>query len=281
MIENSPIWLGSRESWDLRSSVLSQAIKMLSSGQVTPSMRDSMDEECNPVGYEVVAGKVAVVSVVGSTMTRTSWMSRYFEIPTYDDIRQRVIQAADDQNIGAIALSLDTSGGQSGGVAKLGRFISQINDNVKPIVTFNAGSIASAGLWYGTGVSQVVSDEFSKTGSLGVVLIHTEWSKFMQELGETVTVLATSPYKAVGNPYEALSDFAKKALQEEIDQLHVDFVKAVATNRKMTPEDVQAKVATGKMYSAKDAMKLGIVDRVLSFDETIARLVKATPSRKL
>lgn len=270
------IWLGSQESWDRHLMILRAA---LANTQLLLRGGDSPEPD-NPVGMEVIGDKLALITVSGGTIAKTTGWSWYYGVPSYEDIRSRVAEAADNADIKAILLSLDTPGGHANGTAKLSRFISDVSSKVKPVVTFNDGSMASAGLWYGTAVSQVVSDEDSRTGSLGVLALHLDYTKMLENDGVKATVLRTSPYKALGNPYEPLTEEAKKSMMEDLNAMHNSFVNAVAVNRNIDPAEVQKKIATGKMYPAKQALELGVVDRILSLDETVARMLKAFDNTK-
>lgn len=267
-------WLGSEESGIEYYRLIQSILQKHGSLGVTLCRDYEDDDDGNPVTSSVIQGKLAVLSVTGSTISKTTGWSRYFGVASYEDIREAVINAAEDQNIKAIILKVDSGGGHAKGVSSLGNFISNISSKVKPVFTYADGTLASAALWYGSSAKQVVSNEETEIGSLGVLAIHMEYTKMLEEQGIKPTVFRTSPFKALGTPYEKLTEEAAKSITDSMQIMHDSFVGAVASNRGLTPEYVQKNIATGKMYRVEEAKRLGLVDHVMSIDETVARLLK-------
>lgn len=268
-------WMGTEDSAHSYRELLFSIIKEHGSLEAFCRAGRDDDEEENPVGLEIVGGKLGIISVSGSTISRTTNYSRYFGMTSYQDIRERFVEASDDSNVKAILLRVDSGGGQAAGTSRLAKFISQVSSKVKPVFTHVEGQMGSAALWYGTAARKVIADEDAMSGSLGVIAIHMEYTEAMKEAGVTPTVMRTSPYKALGNPYEKLTKEAREAIETELKAMHDTFVSAIADNRGMSPSQVQETVATGKMYKTDEAIRLGIVDQKLSLDETVARLLKA------
>ena len=264
---NDHIWLGSRESWDYieRLRLSAEASPQLFSGEV------DID---NPVGLQLVGDKLAVISVTGPTISNSTFWSRIFGVPAYTDIAERLLEAADNSAVKAMLIKLDTPGGDAKGVSKLSKLIAELSDKVKPIVTFNDGSMASAGLWYGTASTQVISDEDGMTGSLGAIAVHTEMSEQRKKSGIVDTVIRSAPQKALATPYEPLSAEGRKTIEEAIDRYHNSFVKSVATNRQLEKAYVDSEIASGKMFTSKEALKLKLIDRVMPFEQVVARMLK-------
>lgn len=269
------IWMGDEEGFNAIAEnkvLFNQKVINGSADKLRLSEDDEEDEFMgNPVAYEK-QGSVAVLSIEGGTFSRTSGFTRYFGIATYDDIRSRLNKAVLDENIKAIILSIDSPGGQADGVSQLAAEIRAINNKVKPVVSVNVGSMASAAYWYGSSASMVLSDEFAKTGSIGTLLIHREFSKMEKDIGITTTVFRTSPYKAVVNSVEPLNDKAREVINQELDYNHKAFVSGIADNRGLDADYVQKEIATGKMYRANDAIALKMVDKVDSLAAVVAKL---------
>lgn len=236
------------------------------------SLRRPSEDEENPVGYEVKDG-VAVISVVGGTLSNSNWITRILGIPSYEDIKERFGEALSDGSVSQIALFLDTPGGMAKGVKSLSNYISKAS-KVKEVTTYNEGSMASAGLWYGTASSQVVADEDSRTGSLGAIAVHSSYVRMRKEMGIDDTVMRTAENKALGHPLEELSDKAKAKIMEELNTLHNQFVSGVALNRTLEQSHVQEKIATGDMFDSTKAKKLGLIDRVDSAEGLLYSLTK-------
>lgn len=264
---NDHIWLGSRESWDY-------VERLRVSAEANPQLFNNELSDENPVGLQLVGDKLAVISVSGPTISNSTFWSRIFGVPAYTDIAERLLEASDNSAVKAILIKLDTPGGDAKGVSKLSKLIAELSDKVKPIVTFNDGSMASAGLWYGTASTQVISDEDGMTGSLGAIAVHTEMSELRKKSGIVDTIIRSAPQKALATPYEPLSAEGRKTIEEAIDRYHNSFVKSVATNRQLEKAYVDSEIASGKMFTSKEALKLKLIDRVLPFEQVVARMLK-------
>lgn len=225
--------------------------------------RDDDDLPENPVSYSVDSG-VATVGVYGGTYTSSSFFTRLFGVPTYEDIRDRLVEALEDANVTKIILSVDSPGGAAAGVKQLSSFITDVS-KVKPVTTFVEGRAYSAALWYGTAAGKMVLSDGARTGSLGALLVHTSIQQMRQTAGISDTVFRTSPDKAPGHPLEKLSDSHEAIIKEELQELHDEFVNGVAANLSMDPEDVQANIATGRTFNTLKSIELGIGSRVQSY----------------
>jgi len=111
-----------------------------------------------------------------------------------------------------------------------------------------------------------------EVGSIGVVAAHMDISKMAESAGLKVTLVSAGKYKTEGNQFEPLSDEARAALQVRVDDYYAMFVKAVARNRGVSPADVRNGFGEGRVVGAKQAVALGMADRVATLDETLARL---------
>ncbi len=264
------LWAGSEESAAEMSETIKRGLEKF--GSFEAALEHGEDENDNPIAYQVQDG-LAIISVQGGTWTNTSQLTRRYGIPTYDDIRERIIEAIDDSEVKRIMLNIDSPGGRADGVKALSKFIDMSN-KVKPIHTYTQGMMASAALWYGTASREVMADEDAKVGSLGAIMIHFEYTEAMKREGVKATVFRTAPLKALGQPYEKLTEQAERHIRKEMQTLHDKFVNGIALNKGLPVATVSTQIATGETFDAPRAKDLGLVDRIVSLDEAIARLVR-------
>jgi len=118
----------------------------------------------------------------------------------------------------------------------------------------------------------------SEAGSIGVIAVLMNVSKVYKKMGYEITVFRGGKYKALGNPYEALSSTAKKIYQAKIDTMESFFLDAVAENRGIPRNKVKAQVGEGLTFFAEEAVSNGLMDEVLSFDDLFGRLISANSS---
>lgn len=269
------IWFGEPEEGHIVFS------KIFLSPEKEAELRTSRNEDDlpeNPVSYSVDSG-VATVGIYGGTYTSSTFFTRLFGVPTYEDIRDRLVEALEDANVTKIVLSVDSPGGAAAGVKQLSSFITDVS-KVKPVTTFVEGRAYSAALWYGTAAGKMVLSDGARTGSLGALLVHTSYQQMRQSEGISDTVFRTSPDKAPGHPLEKLSESHEAIIKEELQELHDEFVNGVAANLNMDPEDVQANIATGRTFNTSKSIELGIGSRVQSYATLLNSLAGSSLSEE-
>lgn len=276
-MSNGELWLGTEQSAFEYQRVLRHVVEK--HGSLTALVRadgdDDEEEPENPVPYQLLSNGILLLNISGSTISTTLGWTRYYGLISYQDIKERIAQAADDPAVKLIVLVIDSPGGQASGVKPLAQFIRQVSRKVKPIISFTEKTMASAAVWYGTAADGVYADEDARVGSIGVFLVHMEYVDYFKKEGLTPTVFRTAPYKALGNPYEKLSDKARAEITKEMNEIHERFVNGVALNRSLDAGVVSRDIANGRVFNANEALSLKLIDNVLPFDQVVAKLSKA------
>ena len=232
----------------------------------------SDEEDYNPVLVRV-EGSVGILDIDGPTISKSSFFSQIFGIPAYDDIQNRLIEMHDDPMIKAVLLNIDSPGGNVDGVFKLGRFIRDFNAAVMPVISYDANDQSSAAVLYGSAAGQMIADQDSSIGSIGCIAIHREVTEMMKMAGIKHTVFRSAEFKALGQQVEKLSDKASEQIQEQVMQAHNQFVNVLAENTGNQPK-VVASWATGKVFPAQEALKLGLLDSIQPIESVVATLNK-------
>jgi signal peptide peptidase SppA len=122
-------------------------------------------------------------------------------------------------------------------------------------------------------------------GSIGVLMVHTEYSELDKRVGIKTTHLTAGKYKALGNSAEPLSDLAREALQAELDYIYDIFISAVARNREVSANEVREKMADGRIFIGRQAVDAGLADSVGTFEaaldlaEFMQKYIKQTGSK--
>jgi ClpP class serine protease len=87
--------------------------------------------------------------------------------------------------------------------------------------------------------------------------------------GIETTYITAGKYKALGNPDEPLSKFAKEYFQEEVDYIYSIFVDTVARNREVGSDKVLTDMADGRIFTGQKAEDAGLVDNIGDFDSAV------------
>jgi signal peptide peptidase SppA len=264
-------WFGTDDSLKI---VIDMAMNMEASikSQGLPQLAFGEDDEEELPRLLTIADNTAVISIAGSLVNNASFWNRYFGVTGYPEIKEALIHAANDETVDNIVLQIDSGGGTVSGVFELARFIKEVDEKIKPIESINTGVEASAAYLLGSQARTVHAQEMSQTGSIGVIMVHQEYSKFFKEKGIETTVIRAGSHKALVNPYEPLTDAAKADMQKTADFIHDKFIETVADGRGMSFTNVRDNMADGSIFFTEEAMRLGLVDNITSIDKLVAEL---------
>jgi signal peptide peptidase SppA len=213
-------------------------------------------------------GAIAVIPVYGLIMHRPQMDMSGPGGTSVQVLAAQIRQAVDDPNVGSIVMDFDTPGGDTDGVDELAAEIYQLRKQKKITAVSNC-LCASAGYYLASQCSEVVASPSSMTGSIGVYCMHEDDSEALAKEGIKLSIIKFGENKAEGNNIEPLSDMARQHMQEMVDTFGVMFEKAVARGRGISKDEVHSKFGQGRVFDAKQALKIGMVDRVATLDEVL------------
>lgn len=227
------------------------------------------DESAEVPGYKYLpkvytkSGQVVVIPIMGA-------MSRYGDMCSWgsEDITNWIMEANQDTSVSSIVLEINSPGGQVDGTQLLGDVVRR---SKKPVVAWVAGMAASAAYWVASQAREIMmeSETTSEVGSIGVLAVHIDATAMLEKEGYKVTIVRAdgSPDKALFNSYEPLSEEIVNSAKTSLNLIRTTFVKTVQSGR----PQIDSSVFTGKMYPGKDAIKLGMADRIGYLGDAIQR----------
>lgn len=272
MIISDTVWLGDDASF--HEVHLHQLACLKQFGTMNPMLCNDEEDEnrfANPIQVDYI-GNLAVVSINGSMVTEASKFTRYYGIVAYSDIKERFYEVKEQGQAKAILMNFNTGGGQAQGVSSTTKFIRSFNNSVLPVIGYTSTKALSAGYWLLSGTSRVVADAEANLGSIGAINIHTDMTEYFSSLGIKHTVFRSAPFKALGTPYEKLDDKARAELNKDIMIWHNRFATGISEMRGIDVNTVNRTIANGRVYQADEAVGFKMIDSILSFEETVAKL---------
>ncbi|MCK4578175.1 MAG: S49 family peptidase [Candidatus Marinimicrobia bacterium] len=228
-------------------------------------------QDGKPMGY------VAVIRVHGVLAQRMNLMMEISGGTSTEIIRSKIREAVNDPEIGAILLDVDSPGGDVYGTAELADAIYRARE-VKPIAAIANSLAASAAYWIAAAASDLYITPGGEAGSLGVWTVHWDESQWYESEGVKPTLISAGKYKVEGNPYEALGDDARGFIQKRVDEYYAMFITAVARYRGVKVSEVRGGFGEGRVVGAREAVEVGLADKVATFDEVVASLQKQVRS---
>lgn len=182
-------------------------------------------------------------------------------------------QLVADPNVGTILLDVDSPGGTVVGVPELADKVYAARQH-KRIVALVNGLAASAAYWIASQADEVVSIPSGFTGSIGVYTVHADLSEKLAKEGISMSVISAGKHKVDGQPFQPLSDEHKAYLQALVDESYGQFVAAVARGRGVSAADVRGGFGEGRVLRGKEAKAAGLIDRIATVEDTLARLLR-------
>lgn len=205
--------------------------------------------------------KVAVIPVQGVlTKDGPKWMGN-----SYEGISDAIEKALADPSVKRIVLSVDSPGGEVTGLPETAAVLAQAA-KVKPVSAIVEGQAASAAYWLTSQASDITLTPSGEVGSVGVRMMHTDVTKMLEDQGIKVTELSSGDFKTEWSPFNPVTNEAKADMQSRLEDVHSDFVNAVAKGRgiRATADSRGSRFGEGRMLSAQDALRGGLVDRLES-----------------
>lgn len=227
------------------------------------------------------AGKaaIAVLPLYGLIMQRGSMVGNISAAQgtSIEQFTRQFRQALNDPGIKAIVIDVDSPGGTTAGCDELAAEILAARGK-KPIYAHANCQMASAAYYIACSADEVIASPSAHVGSIGVYAAVKDESEALQKAGIKYTLVTYGENKAEGDPRVPVSASAIANIQQLVDAAGTMFDNHVSEARGVSASTVRSTYGQGRMFDAAHARKLGLVDRVESFDQTLARLGVSTAS---
>jgi protease-4 len=200
--------------------------------------------------------KIAIVEIKG-VISQSSW------------IIEELQQYLADDGVKAIILRIDSPGGGVGPAQEIYREVMRIKSTSKKKVITSMGSVAASGGYYIACASDlIVANPGTITGSIGVIMQFSNFEELLKKIGIKGMVLKSGEHKDIGSPFREMTPEEKAIMQEVLDNVHQQFIQAVADGRKLDRSKV-AQIADGRILTGEQAKNLGLVDQMGNLQDTI------------
>lgn len=223
---------------------------------------------------------VAVIAVIGIAASQNKDLASGFGLKPYvarvtisgiiaDDREQLKLlkEIGDNAQVRGVILNIDSPGGTTAGAEALYLSLRALAQK-KPVVAVFGTAATSAAYLAGIAADHIVARGNSITGSVGVILQYAEFTEMFNKLGIKVEEVRSGPLKAVPSPFTPADDNSRALIQELISESREWFVNIVTERRKIDPADVE-QVRTGRIYTGRQAIKVGLIDEIGDEDSAL------------
>ncbi len=219
----------------------------------------------------VTVEKIAVVSVIGTLVSRSGYLDAASGLLSYGDIGDTIATAMADPTVRGVVLDVDSCGGEVGGLFDLVEQIRAMNAaSDKPLWAVANEAALSAAYAIASAADRLYVTRTGEVGSIGVVAVHVDESGADAKAGLAWTFVFAGDRKVDGNAHEPLSERARATIQADVDRLYAEFCALVATNRRISGE--AARGTNAAIYRGELAIRAGLADRVGTLDLAIAEM---------
>lgn len=262
-----PTWLSRWRTWGLTTVLfISVALNFMMFGLY----REYFGLEAGPTetyhsGDRATANKIALIHVSGTIMP-----------PSTGRVLKAIKRAKDDKNVKAVLLVVNSPGGFVGDSHQIYHRLKELRETTKkPIYVAMENMAASGGYYVAMGAGpegKIFAEPTTWTGSIGVIIPHYEVHELAQKIGVEAKPITTGKFKDSMSPFKPLSADDQALWANIINQSYEQFLDVIAEGRSKLKKDKIRELATGQVYTAKDARANGLIDEIGYIEDAIAAL---------
>lgn len=188
---------------------------------------------------------------------------------TVQEVVSQLNKAEQDKKIKAVLLKIDSSGGSVTASDVLYHELTRYKEcSGAKLVAVMMTVAASGGYYIALPADYIMAHPTTVTGSIGVVFLRPNLTGLMGKIGVDVEVDKSGRNKDMGSPFRKATPEEQQMMQKLIDDMAGRFVSLTASRRHLS-EEAREQVASARIYSANDALRLGLVDRIGYLDDAI------------
>ena len=188
---------------------------------------------------------------------------------TPDALRSQLDQAADDGNVRAVILEVNSPGGAVVASDQMHQLILDFKEESdKPVVVSMEDTAASGGYYIATAADRIVANSATITGSIGVILSFLNFSEAADKYGVKQVSVTSGEFKDIGSQFEDLTPEERDILDSVVQDSYSQFVDVIVEGRDL-PEDRVREISDGRIYSGLQAEELGLVDETGNLSQAV------------
>ena len=206
-------------------------------------------------GGAVFGARVAIVELEGT-------------IVDVDDVLRELRAHRDNPQVKAVVLRINSPGGVVGPTQELHAAIMRLRESGKPVVASLGAVAASGGYYVAVAADKIYANPGTLTGSIGVIFQLPNLDGLMKKVGVDYVTVKAGRYKDIGNIARPMTADEQRLLQSLLDDVHAQFISAVATGRKLDRAQVLT-FADGRVVSGAQAKDLKMVDALGDLEDAL------------
>ena len=180
-----------------------------------------------------------------------------------DSMSERIVHdlkdASENENIAAIVLRINSPGGEVTASDKIFHAVEKAKA-VKPVVVYMDSVAASGGYYIACGANEIIANETTLTGSIGVIIQTLNYYELFEKIGLEALVFKSGELKDSLSGARRMTPKEEVYVQGMVDQMYDKFLGIVAVGRGLEKDDLREGIADGRVMSGVDALDEKLVD---------------------
>lgn len=206
----------------------------------------------------------------------SEWMDSWGDIaiievkgPIFESapINEKLEKYRKSSSIKAVVLRIESPGGSVGSSQEIYTEVKKLSEKKKIVVSMGAVA-ASGGYYIAAPAHKILANPGTLTGSIGVLMEHVEIGELLNWAKVSAEILKAGQLKDIGSALRKMSSEERAVLQTVLDNMHEQFLKAVAEGRNLPFEEVK-KIGDGRVYTGQQALDLKLVDQLGNLEDAI------------
>jgi protease-4 len=191
------------------------------------------------------------------------------------DTVEQLKKFGDDSSIKAIIIHINSPGGGAAASEEIYREVKRLRDLKKKPIVASIETVGASGAYYvSSATNKIFADNASIVGSIGVIAEWYNYEELIKWAKLKAITLKAGEFKDTGSPTRDLTPEERAYMQGLIDNMHVQFIHAVAEGRHMKDEDIRP-LANGKVWTGEQAVPLKLIDQIGDFQAAVEDTAKS------
>jgi len=189
-----------------------------------------------------------------------------------DKLAKELRKLQENEEVKAVVLRINSPGGSATASEVILREIKRL-DAKKPVIISLGDVAASGGYWIAMGGQRIFADNDTITGSIGVFGLLLNIQKIANNNGIDWDTVKTGQLADISTITRPKNPQELEIYQAAVNRFYDLFIETVAQGRKLSPDKVRT-VAQGRVWTGKDAVKIGLVDQIGGLEAAVQYAAK-------
>lgn len=176
-----------------------------------------------------------------------------------EKIKESLKKAREDEEVKAIVLRINSPGGEVTASDTIFHAVRETNKE-KPVVIYMDSLAASGGYYIACGASEIVANETTLTGSIGVIIQTLNYADLFGKVGLDAKSFKSGDFKDTLSGARAMRPDEKEYVQDLVMQMYDKFLGIVSEGRGIPEDRLKNKIADGRIFTGKEALEKNLVD---------------------